>query len=88
MVDLRIANERFRNSSDIIINGPLHYPNDVDRSLNEVDTDKIRKYRVDCNNNPPNVISFMSVIGSTSGILDSDFILDESSIFTWSSPPS
>jgi hypothetical protein len=25
----------------------LHYPNDVDRSLNEDVTDKIRKYRAD-----------------------------------------
>jgi hypothetical protein len=41
------------------INGNLHYTNDVDRSLNESAADKIRKYRADYNNNPPNPISFM-----------------------------
>jgi hypothetical protein len=34
-------------------------PNDVDRSLNEAAVDKIRKYRADYNNNPPNAITFM-----------------------------
>ena len=33
--------------------GNLHYPNDIDRSLNEAASDKIRKYRADYNNNPP-----------------------------------
>ena len=33
--------------------------NDVDKSLNEVADDKIRKYRVDYNNNPPIVVSFI-----------------------------
>ncbi len=41
-------------------------------SLNETVGDKIRKYRSDYNNN--NVISFMSVIGSTSGRLHSEFV--------------
>ncbi len=54
--------------------GHLHYPNTVDRSLNETVTDKVRKYRVDYNNNPPNVISFMTTIASTSGRLHSDFV--------------
>ena len=51
---------RPRSSCDPSINGHLHYPNDIDRSLNETVTDKIRKYRVDYNNNPPNstVINF------------------------------
>ena len=31
----------------------LHYPNDMDKSLNESGDDKIRKYRSDYNNNPP-----------------------------------
>ncbi len=56
------------------INGLLHYPNDVDRSLNEDAADKIRKYRADYNNNPPNVISFMSVVDSTSGRIHSEFV--------------
>ncbi len=52
----------------------LHYPNDIDRSLNEAAADKIRKYRADCNNNPPNALSFMPAIASTSGRLHSEFI--------------
>ncbi len=48
--------------------------NDIDRSLNEAAADKIRKYRADYNNNPPNAISFMSVIASTSGRLHSEFV--------------
>jgi len=74
VLDLRIAHERFGSSSDPNLNGKLHYPNDIDRSLNEVATDKIRKYRSDFNNNPPNAISFMSAIASTSGRLHSEFI--------------
>jgi hypothetical protein len=57
VLDLRIPHERFGSSSDPSVNGHLHYPNDVDRSLNEAAADKIRKYRADYNNNPPNAIS-------------------------------
>ncbi len=46
----------------------------MDRSLNEAATDKIRKFRADYNNNPPNTVSFMSVIASTSGRLHSEFV--------------
>ncbi len=74
VLDLRTTHERFGNSSDPSINGHLHYPNDVDRSLNETDADKIRKYRADYNNNPPKSISFISVIVSTSGRLHSEFV--------------
>ena len=35
VLDLRITHERFGRSSDLSINGNLHYPNDKDRSLNE-----------------------------------------------------
>ena len=65
VLDLRIAHERFGSSSDPNLNGNLH--NDIDRSLNEAAADKIRKYRADYNNNPPNAISFMPAIASTSG---------------------
>ncbi len=41
-------------------------------SLNETAGDKIRKNRADYNNN--NVISFMSVIGSTSGRSHNEFV--------------
>ena len=46
----------------------------MDRSLNEAATDKIRKYRADCNNNPPSSFAFMSAIASTSGRLHSEFV--------------
>ena len=70
VLDLRIAHERFGCSSDPSINGHLHYPNDVDRSLHEAAADKIRKYRTDYNNNPPNSISFMrlQLVHSTRGL--------------------
>ncbi len=74
MLDVRIAHERFGSNSDPTLNGHLHYPNDIDRSLNEDASDKIRKYRTDYNNNPPNTISFMFPIPSTSGRLHSEFL--------------
>ncbi len=49
-------------------------PNDIDRLLNEAAADKIRKYRADYNNDPPNAISFMPTIASTSGMLHSEFV--------------
>ncbi len=74
ILDLRVTHEGFGNSSDPSLNGHLNYPNDIDRSLNEPVTDKIRKYRSDYNNNPPNTISFIPAIVSTSGRLHSDFV--------------
>jgi hypothetical protein len=76
VLDLHITHDRFGSSSDPTLNGTLHYPNpnDIDRSLNEAGPDKIRKYRKDYNNNPPNDISFIPVITSTSDILHSEFI--------------
>ncbi len=75
MLDLHIAHDRFGSSSDLSFNGHIvHYPNDIDKSLNEVVTDEIRKYRADYNNNPPIVVSFMTDIVSTSGRLHSEFI--------------
>ena len=74
MLDLRIAHDSFGSSSDPSLNGHLHYPNDIDKSLNEAAADKIRKYRADYNNNPLSTISFMPVIVSTSGRLHSEFI--------------
>ena len=62
------------SSSDPNLNGNLHYPNDIDRSLNETASDKIRKYRADNNNNPPNVVAFMPAIAGTTGRLHSEFI--------------
>jgi hypothetical protein len=74
VLDLRITHERFGRSSDLSINGNLHYPNDKDGSLNEAADDKILKYRADYNNNPPISTAFMPVIASTSGRLHSEFI--------------
>jgi len=62
VLDLRIAHESWESSTDPTLNGHLHYPNDLDKPLNESATDKIRKYLVDYNNNPPNAISFMPAI--------------------------
>ena len=50
VLDLRITHDRFGSSSDPNLNGKLHYPTDVDRSLNEAAADKIRKYRAYYNN--------------------------------------
>ncbi len=47
VLDLRIDHDRFGSSSDLNLNGHLHYPNDIDQSLNEVAVDKIRKYKID-----------------------------------------
>jgi hypothetical protein len=58
LLDLHIAHERWGSSCDPSVNGHLRYPNDIDRSQIESVTDKIRKYRSDYNNNPPNTISF------------------------------
>ncbi len=52
VLDLRIVHDRSGSRSDPSLNGHLHYPNDIDKSLNESVTDKIRKYRSDYNNNP------------------------------------
>jgi hypothetical protein len=74
VLDLRIAHDRVGSSSDPNLNGKLHYPNDIDKSLNDVAADKIRKYRADYNNNPPNAVSFMPAIAGTNGRLQSEFI--------------
>jgi hypothetical protein len=66
--------DRHGSSSDPSLNGHLRYPNDIDRSLNEDAADKIRKYRADYNNDPPNTVSFISAISSTSGRLHSEFV--------------
>ena len=70
--DLHITHERFGISSDPSINGHLHYPNDLDRALNGVPVDKTRQYHTDYNNR---VISFMTVITSTSGRLRGERVL-------------
>jgi hypothetical protein len=56
LLDLHIDHEGFGSNSDPSLNGHLHYPNDIDKSLNEASTDK---YRADYNNNPPITVSFI-----------------------------
>ena len=75
VLDLRIEHQCWGSIPDPSINGHLHYPNDVDRSLNETVSGKIRKYHSDYNNNPPDTISFIPPIPSTSGRLHSEFVL-------------
>ena len=74
VLDLRITHERFGSSSDPSINGHSHYPNDLDRPLNEAAAEKIRQYRADYNNRPSNAISCMPAIASMSGRLHSEFV--------------
>ena len=73
-LDLRIDHECFGSNSDPNLDGHLHYPNDIERSINEVVADKIRKYHTDYNNNPPNTISFIPVIANTSVRIHSEFV--------------
>ncbi len=73
-MDLRIVHDRVGSSTDPTLNGHLRYPNNLDKSLNDSAADKIRKYRIDYNNTPPSVVSFMSSISSTSGRLHSELI--------------
>ena len=74
MLDLRIVHDRVGRSADPSLNGHLKYPNNLDQSLNDAGTDKIRKYRADYNNSPPSEVSFMTAIASTSGRLHSEFV--------------
>jgi hypothetical protein len=74
VLDLRIAHDRFGSSCDHSLNGHLHYPNDIDKSLTEAAADKIRKYRADYDNNPPSAVFLMPAIAGTSWRLLSEFI--------------
>ncbi len=73
VLDLRIAHDRVGGSTDPTLNGHLKYPNNLDQSLNDAASEKIRKYRADYNR-PPSVVSFMPPIPSTSGRLHSEFV--------------
>jgi hypothetical protein len=74
VLDLRVTHDRVGSSADPALNGHLRYPNNLDKFLNDTSPNKIRKYRVDYNNNPPSDVTFMSVIVSTSGRLHGEFI--------------
>ncbi len=58
VLDFHITHDRFGSISDPSFNAHLYYPNDKDKSLNEVTSDKIRKYKSDYNN-PSTVVSFI-----------------------------
>ncbi len=73
VLDLRIAHDRMGSSTDPSLNGHLKYPNNLDQSLTDTSTDKIRKYRADYNNRSPSAVSFPD-IASTSGRLHSEFV--------------
>ena len=36
VMDLHIDHDRFGSNSDLNLNGHLHYPNDIDKSLNDM----------------------------------------------------
>jgi hypothetical protein len=74
VLDLRLTHDRIGSNANSVLNGTLHYPNNIDESLNQVSNDKIRKYRTDYNNNPPNAVAFMLDIAGTNGRLHSEFI--------------
>ena len=74
VMDLRIVHERWGSSSNPSLNGHLHYPADIDRTLNETAADKVIQYRPDYNNRPSQAIVFMPDIASTSGRLHSEFV--------------
>ncbi len=74
VLDLRISHDCFGSSSDVSLNGNLHYPHNIDRSLIETTDDKILQYRADYNNNPPHRVTFIPAMVSTSGRLHSEFV--------------
>jgi hypothetical protein len=74
VLDLRLTHDRIGRSAKPVLNGTLTHPNNIDESLNTTANDKIRKYRVDYNNNPPNTVAFMPAIAGTNGRLHSEFI--------------
>jgi hypothetical protein len=74
VLDLCITHDRVGSSTGPTLNGHLCYPNKLDQSLNDAAADKIRKYRADYKNNPPNTVSFIPAIPRTSGRLHIEFV--------------
>ena len=64
VLDLHIAHERWGSSSNPSLNSHLHYPADIDRTLNEAAADKVLQYRADYNN-LSHAIAFIPAIAST-----------------------
>jgi hypothetical protein len=65
VLDLFIAHDRFGSTSDPSLNGHLHYPNDIDKSLNETISDKNRRYRSDYDKKKPTSVSCIPTVAST-----------------------
>ena len=74
VLDLRITHERWASSSSPRLNGQLHYPTDLDRTLSETTTDKDLQHRAHDSNRPSNGISLIPTIASTSGRLHCEFV--------------
>jgi hypothetical protein len=74
VLDLRVVHDRVDSSTDPTLNAHLHYPNNLDQSLNDTVVDKKRRYRPDYSNNPTRGVGFMPPIVITSGRLHSEFI--------------
>ncbi len=74
VLDLCVAHDRVVSSVDPVLNGHLRYPNNLDQSLNDTATDKLREYHTDYNFNPSRGVDFIPTITSTSGRLHSEFI--------------
>ncbi len=68
------SNDRVDSSDDPPLNGHLRYPNNLDQSLNDTSTDKLRKYRSDKNFNSPRGVGFIPSMTGTSVRLHSEFI--------------
>ncbi len=64
-----MTHDRWGSISNPSLNDHLHYPTDIDRTLNEV-----LQYRADYNNRPSHSIVFMSDFVSTSGRLHCEFV--------------
>ena len=47
----------------LVFDSHLHYPTEIDRTLNEATVDKNLQYRVDYDNRPSQVISFILWLG-------------------------
>ena len=74
VLDLGMTHERWESRSNPSLNGHLHYPSDIDRTLNETSTEQVLQYRADYINRPSHSIDFIPTIPSTSGRLHNEFV--------------
>ena len=62
VLDLRIAHDRWGSGSNPNLNGHLHYPTDIHRTLYETTSDKILQYRVDYSIVPLTLFPYVSYV--------------------------